>query len=63
MNAGKGSRFLLLIILIYEVSGDNGEVKVSKKKSILEISENQFFAVMLMFMSHTSYIWQKMNNS
>lgn len=45
------------------MSGDNGEVKVSKKKSILEISENQFFAVMLMFMSHTSYIWQKMNNS
>lgn len=62
MNAGKGSRFLLLIILIYDVSVDNSEVKVSKKKNSLEIRENQFFTLMFMFMSHL-YILQKMNSS
>lgn len=62
MNAGKGSRFLLLFLLIYEVSVDNGEVKVSKKKNSLEIRDNQFFILMLMFTSHAPYIWQKMNN-
>lgn len=49
--SGKGSRFLLLIILTYDVSVGNSEVKVSRKKNSLEIRENQFFTLMLMFES------------